>query len=327
MPIEGLIEFIILNTYVSTKEGQRLCPNNNKHWPKPHITLIRVQNIIDQMEKTIIIRLTKDFEEYAYEEEGIEFWFARDLKNLLGYEQWRNFLKVIEKAKESCKIAENNVLDHFAGVSKTIKMPKGATKEIEDIMLTRYACYLIAQNGDPRKEEIAFAQSYFAVQTRKQELIEERIALKERFDAREKLAKSETELSKLIYERGVDDNGFARIRSKGDKALFGGKTTLQMKKRLSIPRSRAMADFLPTVTIAAKNFATEITNFNVKKEDLQGEQKITKEHVRNNKRVRKVLLEDDIIPEELPPEEDIKKLERRVKKGENELAAKSKKVK
>jgi DNA-damage-inducible protein D len=277
------------------------------------------------MQKKIITNLTKDFEEYVYEEEGIEFWFARDLKGLLGYEQWRNFIKVIEKAKESCINSRNNILDHFVGVSKTIKMPKGATKEIEDLMLTRYACYLIAQNGDSRKEEIAFAQSYFAVQTRKHELIEERIALKERFDVREKLVKSETELSKLIYERGVDESGFARIRSKGDCALFGGKTTFQMKTQLEIPKGRAIADFLPTVTIAAKNFATEITNFNVKKEDLHGEKKITKEHVRNNQRVRKVLLEDDIIPEKLPLEEDIRKLQRRVKKGENKLALNSNK--
>ncbi|MBT3406414.1 DNA damage-inducible protein D [Candidatus Woesearchaeota archaeon] len=276
------------------------------------------------MENQTISRLTKHFEDYAYEEDSIEFWFARDLKNLLGYEQWRNFLKVVEKAKESCKTSGNKVLDHFADASKMVKLGSGSEREIKDIMLTRYACYLIAQNGDPRKEDIAFAQSYFAVKTRKQELIEERIALKERFDAREKLAKSETELSKLIYERGVDDNGFARIRSKGDAALFGGKTTLQMKKKLSIPKNRAMADFLPTVTIAAKNFATEITNFNVKKNELQGEQRITGEHVRNNKRVRTVLLEDEIVPEDLPPEEDIKKLERRLNKSDAELALDSK---
>ncbi|MDD9953334.1 MAG: DNA damage-inducible protein D [Candidatus Woesearchaeota archaeon] len=277
------------------------------------------------MESHVVTKLTKNFEDYAYEEEGIDIWFARDLKNLLGYEEWRNFLKVVEKAKKSCITAGNDVVDHFVGVNKKVTVGSDAEREIQDIMLTRYACYLIAQNGDPRKEEIAFAQSYFAVQTRKQEIIEQRIALKERFDAREKLIQSETELSKLLYERDVNDSGFARIRSKGDAALFGGKNTLQMKKKLSVPKNRAIADFLPTVTIAAKNFATEITNFNVKKEALHGEKNITQEHVRNNTRVRTILLEDDIIPENLPPEEDIKKLERRIKKGDASLATHSKK--
>ncbi|MFT4304973.1 MAG: DNA damage-inducible protein D [Candidatus Woesearchaeota archaeon] len=277
------------------------------------------------MEKKIISKLLKNFEDYSFEKEEVEFWFARDLQKLLSYTEWRNFLKVIEKAKESCKNAGFEILDHFVDVNKTIDMPKGASKEIEDYMLTRYACYLIAQNGDPKKEEIAFAQSYFAVQTRKQEIIEQRIALKERLDARDKLVKSETELSKLIYERGVDEEGFARIRSKGDQALFGGQTTKNMKIRLGMPKNRSLADFLPTVTIAAKNFATEITNFNVKRDNLKGESKITDEHIKNNKRIRKVMVEDNIIPENLPPEEDIKKLERRVHKGEKQLAEKSKK--
>jgi len=279
------------------------------------------------MKKDTIVSLTKTFEDYSYEEDDVEFWFARDLQKLLGYAEWRNFVKVIEKAKKSCKTAENSILDHFVDANKTIDMPKGASKKIEDIMLTRYACYLIAQNGDPRKEEIAFAQSYFAIQTRKQELIEERIALKERFDAREKLTKSETELSKLIYERGVDDAGFARIRSKGDSALFGGKTTIQMKNKLNIPKNRSMADFLPTVTIAAKNLATEMTNLNVKNKDLQGENKITNEHTKNNSDIREVLIKNNIVPEELPAEEDIRKLERKVKKGEEELAIGSGKLK
>jgi len=278
------------------------------------------------MKKDTVTKLTKNFEDYVCEEDGVEFWLARDLQKLLGYNKWENFANVIDKAKEACKNSKFDILDHFPEVRKTISMPKGATKDISDYMLTRYACYLIAQNGDSRKEEIAFAQSYFAIQTRKQEIIEERIALKERFDAREKLTKSETELSKQIYERGVDDSGFARIRSKGDKALFGGYTTKQMKKKLLIPNDRPMADFLPTVTIAAKNFATEITNFNVRKDSLEGESKITNEHIKNNEKVRKVLLDDNIVPENLPPEEDIKKLERRVKSNEKKLANSIKKA-
>ena len=203
-------------------------------------------------------------------------------------------------------------------------MPKGATKEITDYKLTRYACYLIAQNGNPRKEQIAFAQSYFAVQTRKQELIEQRIALIERLTARQKLVASETELSKLIYERGVDEAGFARIRSKGDEALFGGLNTSQMKDKLKIPQKRPLADFLPTITITAKNLATEITNFIVKKDDLNGETPITKEHIKNNTDVRKLLAKSGIKPEKLLPEEDIHKLQKKVKREETTIADASK---
>ncbi|MBS3125348.1 DNA damage-inducible protein D [Candidatus Woesearchaeota archaeon] len=272
------------------------------------------------MQKETILRLRKTFEEYAHETDGVEFWFARDLQELLEYEDWRNFLNVVEKAKSACKNSSYKVTDHFVDITKTIHMPKGASKDIPDLIFTRYACYLVAQNGDSRKEQIAFAQSYFAIQTRKQELIEERIVLQERFEARNKLIASETELSKIIYERGVDDAGFARIRSEGDEALFGGFTTVQMKNRLKIPSNRPMADFLPTVTITAKNLATEITNFNVKNENLSGENHITHEHVKNNKRVRGLLIESGIVPENLPAEEDIKKLERRVKKDEKLLA-------
>ena len=271
------------------------------------------------MDKQIISKLTKNFEENSHNQDRIEFWYARDLQVLLGYVEWRKISNVIEKAKEACKNTNNNIQDHFVEVAKTINMPKGATKDIEDYKLTRYACYLIAQNGDPRKQEIAFAQSYFAIQTRKQELIEQRIALQERLDARNKLTLAETELSKLIYERGVDDKGFARIRSKGDEALFGGNDTKQMKQRLQIPDSKPLADFLPTVTIAAKNFATEITNFNVKQNDLQGEKNITGEHVKNNQEIRSVLIKNNIVPENLPPEEDIKKLEKKINKEKTKL--------
>jgi len=274
------------------------------------------------MEKQLISRLTKNFEDYAHTTNKIEYWFARDLQKLLGYNKWENFLQVIEKAKKSCKKSGFETKNHFPDVRKTIAMPKGASREIKDYMLTRYACYLIAQNGDSRKEEIAFAQTYFALQTRKQELIEERIALQERFNARNKLIASETELSKLIYERGVDDKGFARIRSKGDGALFGGNDTFQMKQKLNIPKNRPLADFLPTVTIAAKNLATELTNFNVKQNDLDGETKITHEHIKNNKEMRQVLAKNKIVPEKLPPEEDIKKLGRKIKKDETNIKKK-----
>jgi DNA-damage-inducible protein D len=264
------------------------------------------------MQKEIISKLTKTFEEHAYIKDGIEFWLARELQDLLGYIEWRNFVSIIEKAKISGKNTGLEIKDHFVDINKTIDMPKGAKKEIDDMVLTRYACYLIAQNGDSRKEKIAFAQSYFAIQTRKQELVEERTKLKERIDAREKLSKSETELSKLIYERGVDQKGFSIIRSKGDEALFGGSTTFEMKRKLNISQNRPLADFLPTVTIAAKNLATEMTNFNVKKENLNGEPKITDEHIKNNSEVRGVLVKNKIYPEKLPPEEDIKKLNKKL---------------
>jgi DNA-damage-inducible protein D len=233
------------------------------------------------------------------------------------------FLKVIEKSQESCKTANNPILDHFVDTNKSIPIPKGGERIIEDLLLTRYACYLIAQNGDPRKEEIAFAQCYFAVQTRKQEIIEDHIRLAERLKARKHLKDSEKELSRNIYERGVDESGFARIRSKGDMALFGGHTTIAMKNRLEIPENRLIADFLPTVTITAKNLATEITNFNVTKEDIQGEDPITVEHVQNNQDVRDLLLKRGIRPESLPPEEDLIKLERRVKSQEKKIAGRA----
>jgi len=274
------------------------------------------------MEKATIVKLNKSFEESAYEQDGVEYWLARELQELLGYSDWRNFLNAVDKARESCKTTGEAVLDHFVDVTKMVKIGSGAERKQDDIMLTRYACYLIAQNGDPKKEQIAFAQSYFAIQTRKQELLEERIHLNERLQAREKLASSETELSKNIYERGVDNKGFANIRSKGDWALFGGLTTSNMKKKLGIPENRPLSDFLPTITITAKQLATEITNFNVKQHDLKGEARITDEHVKNNKDVRGLLGKSEIKPEQLPAEEDIKKLERRVKSADKGIEKK-----
>lgn len=271
------------------------------------------------MKQELIKKLHTSFEEAAYEQDGVEYWLARDLQELLGYTEWRNFLKVVVKAKNACENSGQSIVDHFVGINKMVGIGSGTQRAVEDIMLTRYACYLIAQNGDPAKETIAFAQTYFAVQTRKQELIEERLRLVERLQAREKLEATETELSRLIYERGVDNQGFARIRSKGDAALFGGNSTRVMKKKLGVPENRPLADFLPTITIKAKDFAAEITNFNVKKEDLHGESEITREHIKNNRDVRNLLVNRDIKPEELPVEEDAKKLERRVK-GETKKA-------
>ncbi len=271
------------------------------------------------MKKELITKLHGQFEEFARVEEGVEFWLARELQELLGYAEWRNFEQVVKKARIACENAGQQVQDHFVDVNKMVDLGSGSQREVDDIALTRYACYLVAQNGSPQKEAVAFAQTYFAVQTRKQELIERRLAELERLEARKKLTTSETELSGIIYERVGDNRGFGRIRSKGDQALFGGNTTQRMKRRLQVPASRALADFLPTITIKAKDFANEITNFNIKKDDLCTEAEITGEHVKSNRGVRKALTDRGIRPEDLPPDEDIKKLERRVKSEEKKL--------
>jgi DNA-damage-inducible protein D len=279
------------------------------------------------MKKEVIVRLHASFEELVHkDEDGGEYWLARDLQALLGYARWENFAKVIDKARTACRGSGYDPQDHFLDVRKMIDLGKGATRAIDDIALTRYACYLIAQNGDPTKEAIAFAQTYFALQTRKQELIEQRLAEMERLSARKKLTLSEKELSGVIYERVGDQTSFARIRSKGDTALFGGHTTQEMKVRLGVPDSRPLADFLPTISIKAKDFANEITNFNIKRDGLNTEPTITGEHVKNNRDVRDLLLQRGIQPESLPAVEDPKKVERRVQSEAKKLTSKPKKT-
>ncbi len=278
------------------------------------------------MKKELIIELLQKFEQAAYEYKGIECWSARELQKILGYNQWRNFLNAIEKAREACKNAGEAVSDHFADVSKMVELGSGTTRELEDLALTRYAFYLVAQNGDANKNEVAIAQTYFDVQTRKQEIIEQRLLDVARVTAREKLSKSEKKLSAIIYERGVDDKGFALIRSLGDKALFGGFTTIEMKRKLQVPDKRPLADFLPTLTIKAKDFATELTSHNVVEKDLKGEQPIGKEHVENNAAVRKILKERGVQPEKLPASEDINKVKRRLESDEKKVSKTTKKL-
>ena len=276
------------------------------------------------MKKELIAELFMRFEQACYDYKGIECWSARELQDILGYTEWRNFLKVIDKAKDACTNAGEALKDHFVEVNKMIDIAKGAQREIEDVALTRYACYLIAQNGDTSKQSIAFAQTYFAVQTRKQEIIEQRLLDIARVAAREKLSRSEKNLSGIIYERRVDEKGFALIRSKGDAALFGGFSTNDMKRKLGVPANRPLADFLPTLTIKAKDFATELSSHNVIEKDLKGDESISKEHVENNTAVRQLLKERGVKPEQLPAAEDVKKLQRKLESEEKKLAGRNK---
>jgi DNA-damage-inducible protein D len=264
------------------------------------------------MKKEFITELFLKFENARYVYQGIECWSAREIQEVFNYSEWRNFLKVIDKAKEACKNSGDKIPDHFVDDNKMVSLGSGSKKEIEDIALTRYACYLIAQNGDPRKREVAFAQTYFAVQTRKQEIIEKRLLDVARVNARDKLSKSEKKLSAILYERGVDHKGFAVIRSKGDEVLFGGNSTQKMKLKLKIPDNKPLADFLPTLTIKAKDFANELTSHNVEVKDLKGVNSISDEHVENNKAIRKILLNRGVKPEDLPADEDVQKVKRRL---------------
>jgi DNA-damage-inducible protein D len=280
------------------------------------------------MDKEIVARLHSNFEAMVQKLPGgeAEFWCARDLQTLLGYTKWENFAKVVDKAITACENSGYDAKDHFLGIRKMVELGSGAKREIDDIALSRYACYLVAQNGDPAKEQIAFAQTYFAVQTRKQEIIERRLAEAERVSARRRLSRSEKELSGIIFERLGDGESFARIRSKGDTALFGGRTTQDMKRKLGVPGARPLADFLPTITIKAKDFANEITNFNIKENDIRTEMRITGEHTKNNQEVRRLLVDRGIVPEKLPPAEDVKKVERRLETEQKRLPGQIKRL-
>lgn len=278
------------------------------------------------MKSEEIIALFQQFEAVSSDVEGVECWSARELQKLLGYSKWENFEKVIQKAKDACNNAGEDINNHFPDIGKVIEAGKGAQHLINDIALTRYACYLIAQNGDSRKEEIAFAQNYFAVQTRRAEIIEQRLLEFERVKAREKLTQTEKQLSGILFERGVDSKGFGLIRSKGDQALFR-LSTLQLKKKMGVPDNRPVADFLPTISIKAKDLAAEMTGLNVQNKDLKGQNRIENEHIENNKAVRNMLTQRGIVPENLPPAADVKKIQRKLDSDDKKILKDSKKPK
>ena len=271
------------------------------------------------MEGNEIAKRQLAFDDCANVEDDVEFWYARDIMKPLGYTQWRRFEDAIKRAMASCESSETPVNRHFAKVGKMVDLGLGAKREVVDYKLTRYACYLVAMNGDTRKQEIAFAQAYFAVQTRKQETIERKIAEIQRVHSRRSLAESEKRLSSVVYEHGMSDKGFDIMRSRGDQALFGGNSTAAMKKRLGVPDKKPLADMLSDVAINAKSLANSMTSYNVEDKGLHGDVPIINEHVGNNQSVRSTLLERGIIPENLPPAEDTKKLERRLKADERNL--------
>lgn len=279
------------------------------------------------MKKELIDELFRKFEEACYVYENLECWSARELQTILDYLRWENFSLAIEKAKTACKNAGQKTSDHFRDITKMVSLGSGSQRQVADVALTRYGCYLIAQNGDSAKPAISFAQTYFAVQTRKQEIIEKRLLEVDRVAAREKLSKSEKKLSSIVFERGVDSAGFAMIKSQGDEALFGGFTTDQMKKKLGIPSTKPLADFLPKLTIKAKDFANELTSHNVVEKDLKGQTPIAQEHVDNNKAVRNMLAKRGVKPETLPPDEDVKKLSRKLDNEEKQITGRVKKQK
>lgn len=276
------------------------------------------------MKSQEIKELFQKFEHASSKLEGVECWSARDLQILLGYSKWENFEKVIQKAKDACRNAGEEEEYHFPDVRKMVSIGSGAEKEIDDILLTRYACYLVAQNGDSRKQEIAFAQNYFAVQTRRAELVEQRLLEYERVKAREKLSQTEKQLSGILYERGIDNQGFAIIRSKGDQALFRLNTQM-LKKQMGVPHKRPIADFLPTISIKAKDLAAEMTGLNVQSKDLKGQVKIEKEHIDNNLAVRNMLTNRGIIPENLPTDKDVKMIQRKLESEEKKMLSEAKK--